>query len=143
MKNTGVQRSLMVLACVLASALGVAAAPTSVWAKCKPNCAVASSVVHAAGVPPGLRLALQRLEFNGSALAAGDAAVVKDIVRALAGLPASVQVSLSTRADAGLTGTAAARQAQARAQALELAVRAGLKAAGAKEGVLKGVLAAK
>ena len=115
----------------------------ALWAKCKPNCAVASSVVHAAGVPPGLRLALQRLEFNGSALAAGDSAVVTDIVRTLSGLPAGSQVSLSTRADVGVNGVAAARQAQARAQALEQALRAGLKAAGIKDSVLKGVAAAK
>ena len=113
------------------------------WAKCKPDCAIADSVVHAAGVPPALRTALQRLEFNGTGLAAGDAAVVTDIVRALAALPAGAQVALSTRADPGLTGSTATRQAQARAQALEKAVRAGLKATGAKDKVLKGIAAAR
>ena len=86
---------------VLAWALVMVTAQPAAWAKCKPDCAVADSVVHAAGVPPGLRLALQRLEFNGTALAAADAAVVKDIVRTLAALPASAQVQLSTRADPG------------------------------------------
>lgn len=133
------QRHLAVLALAFAMFIVHPAA----WAKCKPNCAVADSVVHAAGVPPGLRLALQRLEFNGTALATADAAVVRDIVRTLAGLPAGAQVLLSTRADPGLTGMAASRQAQARAQMLERALRAGLKAAGAKETVLKGVAAAK
>ncbi len=128
---------------VLLLALAMAAVHPAAWAKCKPNCAVADSVVHAAGVPPGLRLALQRLEFNGTALAAGDTAVVRDIVRMLAGLPAGAQVALSTRADTTLTGMAAARQAQGRAQILDQALRAGLKAAGAKEGVLKGVAATK
>ena len=128
---------------LLTLALAMAGVHPASWAKCKPNCAVADSVVHAAGVPPGLRLALQRLEFNGAALAAADAAVVKDIVRTLAGLPAGAQVSLSTRADSGLTGMAATRQAQGRAQMLERALRAELKAAGAKETVLKGVVAAK
>ncbi len=129
---------IVVLVAVAATALH---SPS--WAKCKPDCARADSVVHAAGVPPNLRLVLQRLDFNGTALAAADAAVVKDIVRTLATLPAGTQVSLSTRADAGLTGMAAARQAQGRAQVLEQALRAGLKAAGAKESVLKGVTAAK
>ena len=137
--TAGLQKCLV----ITGLALALAAVPPALWAKCKPNCAVADSVVHAAGVPPGLRLALQRLEFNGTALAAGDAAVVKDIVRTLAGLPAGAQVSLTTRADPGLAGMAAARQAQGRAQMLEQAVRAGLKAAGAKDNVLKGVAAAK
>lgn len=137
--RTATQRHLS----VLVLALTMTAVHGASWAKCKPNCAVADSVVHAAGVPPGLRLALQRLEFNGTALAAADAAVVKDMVRTLAGLPAGAQVSLSTRADTGLTGMAAARQAQGRAQILDQALRAGLKAAGAKETVLKGVAAAK
>ncbi len=129
---------------MLLVALALAAAPHgAAWAACKPTCAIAASVVHAAGVPPGLRQALQKLEFNGTGLAAGDAAVVQDIVRALAAMPAGTQVTLSTRADPGLTGSAATRQAQARAQALSQAVRAGLKTAGVKEGVLKGVNAGK
>lgn len=137
------QQNLTRFFVVGAAALLTAAVHPALWAKCKPDCALASSVVHAAGVPPGLRLALQRLEFNGTALAAGDAAVVKDIVRTLSGLPAGSQVTLNTRADAGVSGMAATRQAQARAQILEQALRAALKAAGVKDSVLKGVAAAK
>lgn len=115
----------------------------SAWAGCKPGCAVAASVVHAAGVPVGLARALQQLDFNGAGLAASDAAVVKNIVASLATLPAGAQMSLAVRADSGLTGSAATRQAQARAQALDQAVRAGLKGAGAKAGVLKEIAAAR
>ena len=118
--------------------LAVAALQATAWAGCKPQCAGVSSVVHAAGVPPALAQALQRLSFKGNTLAAGDAEVVKDIVRVLAALPAGTQVSLSTRAD---PGAAAKQQAQARAKALEQAVRASLQAAGAKGGVLKGIAA--
>ncbi len=143
LQETSMQQNLTRFLKVGAVAVLMAAAHPALWAKCQPNCAVASSVVHAAGVPPGLRLALQRLQFSGSGLAAGDGAVVKDIVRTLSGLPAGSQVSLSTRADAGITGVAGARQAQARAQALEQALRAALKAAGVKDTVLKSVVAAK
>lgn len=132
---------LVATACAVAAVL--ATLPPTAWARCKPDCASTASVVHAAGVPSDLRLALQRLEFNGSGLAAGDAAVVSDIVRALAALPAGTQVALTTRADSGLAGAAATRQAQARARALEKAVRAGLKAAGAKDAVLTGIAAGK
>jgi len=141
--KTGSQPSWATLAAAVALAVALAAPHAAAQAKCKPDCAIAASVVHAAGVPLALRQALQRLEFNGTGLAAGDAAVVQDIVRTLAALPAGTQVALSTRADAGLTGSTATRQAQARAQALEQAVRAGLKSAGAKPGVLKRVTAAR
>ncbi len=117
--------------------------PGGAQAKCKPDCAVVSGVVHAAGVPPDLKRALARLEFNGTGLAAGDAQVVKDMVREMAALPASARVTLSTKADPGLSGSAATRQAQARAVALKQALLPGLKAAGGKEAVLKGVEAAK
>ena len=128
-------------AVIVALLLAVAALQATAWAGCKPQCAGVSSVVHAAGVPPALAQALQRLSFKGNTLAAGDAEVVKDIVRVLAALPAGTQVSLSTRADPGLAGAAAKQQAQARAKALEQAVRASLQAAGAKGGVLKGIAA--
>lgn len=138
MKTASKPRWTMLLVATVLAAL-----PAVSWAKCKPDCAVADSVVHAAGVPPALRQALQSLEFNGTGLAAGDAAAVQDIVRALAALPAGSQVALSARGDPGLAGSSATRQARARAKALEQAVRAGLKSAGVKDSVLKGVAAAK
>jgi hypothetical protein len=135
------QKGFERLSGLLVGLLLAAAAQGAAAAGCKPACAVASSVVHAAGVPPDLGRALQQLEFKGTALAPGDAAAVKDIVRSLAALPAGAQMSLAVHADSALKGAAATRQAQARAQALDQAVRAGLKAAGAKAGVLKEVTA--
>jgi hypothetical protein len=100
------------------------------WA-CKPLCAsVAGSVVHAAGVPTDLAVLLQQLSFDGNGLASSDRAVVSQIARSLATLPAQASITLNTRGESSLAPAAALKQGQARALALQKALRQALAAPG-------------
>lgn len=101
------------------------ALPASASAACPPKCASVSSVVNAAGVPPGVAQAVDGLVFEGSALKDADASL-KPLVSEINALPAKAVVRLAVGADSGLAGAAAKRQATARAAAL----RAALKKAG-------------
>jgi hypothetical protein len=106
--------------------LGALAAPLPVLAAaCPPKCASVSSVVNAAGVPPGVAQAVEGLVFDGPALKDADA-VVKPLATEINALPAKTVVRVKVGADSGLAGAAAKRQATARAAAL----RAALKKAG-------------
>jgi hypothetical protein len=102
------------------------AAPSPVLAgACPPKCASVSSVVNAAGVPPGVAQAVEGLAFDGPALKDADA-VVKPLAAEINALPGKAVVKLKVGADGGLAGAAAKRQASARAAAR----RAALKKAG-------------
>lgn len=89
---------------------------------CSPRCISTSSVVHAAGVPPDFMAAASRLRFQGDTLAAGDAAVVADMARAIKALPPRAVLSLDTAADPGLNAATSSKQAKARALALQKAL---------------------
>ena len=101
-----------------------AAVPPAYAAKCPEDCATAASVLHAAGVPPELKLAAARLRFDGNGMAAGDAAAVQAMAAAFKGLPAKAVVNLKVAADSVLQGSAARRQVAARQRALKQALQA-------------------
>jgi hypothetical protein len=102
------------------------AAPAA--AVCPPKCASVSSVVHAAGVPPGVAQIVDTLGFDGAALKDSDTAV-KQLAAEITALPAKAVVTLKVGADDSLSGAAARRQATARAGALRTALsKAGVPA---------------
>lgn len=104
----------LALAC---AALSVPAAA----AICPPKCASVSSVVHAAGVPPGVAQIVDTLSFDGPALKDADAAV-KQLAEEVKALPARAVLTLKVGADSSLSGAAARRQATARAGAMRAAL---------------------
>ena len=108
----------------LAALLLALAAPLPALAAgtCPPKCASVSSVVNAAGVPPGVAQVVDGLVFDGPALKDADAAV-KPLVAEINALPAKAVVQLKVGADASLAGAAAKRQATARAAALRTALK--------------------
>jgi hypothetical protein len=107
---------------------GLAAPAFSLAAACPPKCASVSSVVHAAGVPPGVAAIVDALTFDGPALKDADAAV-KRLAAEITALPAKAVVTLKVGADGSLSGAAAKRQATARAAALRSALsKAGVPA---------------
>ena len=93
-------------------------------ASCPSVCASAASVLHAAGVPPELKLAAAQLRFDGNGMAAGDAAAVQAMAAALKGLPAKAVVNFKVAADSVLQGSAARQQVAARQRALKQALQA-------------------
>ena len=105
------------LLCALAAPIAAQAAGT-----CPPKCASVSSVVHAAGVPPGVAQVVEGLVFDGPALKDADAAV-KPLATEIQALPAKAVVRLKVGADSSLSGAAAKRQATARAAALRTALK--------------------
>ncbi|MBI5259959.1 MAG: hypothetical protein HY855_25890 [Burkholderiales bacterium] len=104
--------------------------PAQAAKPCPPTCVSAQSVVHAAGVPPGLRQAAEALGFDGDTLSAA----AQDALSRLAGeakaLPAKAVLTLRVSADQGLAPAAARAQAAARVKALRTALaEAGVPAA--------------
>ncbi len=119
------------MTCLLALAVVVTSlAPQAAQATCPPSCAMADSVVNAAGVPEDLSRMATRLAFNADGLAPASARTVKELAAEIKRLPAGATLTLRVGADSGLAGAAAARQAAARQQALQTAL--------AKEGVKAG-----
>jgi hypothetical protein len=111
---------------LLCAALALPAAAAA--AVCPPKCASVSSVVHAAGVPPGVAQIVDTLSFDGTALKDADAAV-KQLAQEIKAWPARATVTLKVGADGSLSGAAARRQATARAGALRAALsKAGVPA---------------
>ena len=108
---------LAALLCALAAPFPALAAGV-----CPPKCASVSSVVNAAGVPPGVAQVVEGLVFDGPALKDADAAV-KPLATEINALPAKAVVRLTVGADGGLSGAAAKRQARARAAALRTALK--------------------
>jgi hypothetical protein len=103
------------------------AAPATA-AVCPPKCASVSSVVHAAGVPPGVAQVVDTLSFDGPVLKDADAAV-KQLADEIKALPARAVITLKVGADGSLSGATARRQANARAGALRAALsKAGVPA---------------
>jgi hypothetical protein len=112
----------LALLCALAAPAAASAAG------CPPKCASVSSVVNAAGVPPGVAQIVDTLTFDGPALKDADAAV-KRLAAEITALPAKAVVTLKVGADGSLSGAAAKRQATARAAALRTALsKAGVPA---------------
>lgn len=109
------------LLCIAAPTLAV---PTA--ANCPGRCVSAASIVHAAGVPPGVHQALEKIGFDGIRLADGAKEGLAQLATEAKALPAKAVVTISVAADKDLAPSAAARQAAARVQALS----AGLKQAG-------------
>lgn len=95
-------------------------------ANCPGHCVSASSIVHAAGIPPGVQQALDKITFDGTKLADGSKDVLAQLATEAKALPAKAVVKLSVAADSGLDPAAARRQATARAKSLS----SGLKQAG-------------
>ncbi len=108
---------LAALLCALAAPI-----PTLAAGPCPPKCASVASVVNAAGVPPGVAQVVEGLVFDGPALKDADAAV-KPLATEINALPAKAVVKLKVGADSSLAGTAAKRQATARAAALRTALK--------------------
>ena len=94
---------------------------------CPKTCVSVDSVVHAAGVPPGVSKAVQEIEFNGNALTADAKKAVAALAKEAKALPAKAVVELRVAADDGLGAAEAKVQLAARLKAL----RAALKQAGA------------
>lgn len=124
--RAGLHRSSLAL--LLAAALSVAppllAAPSA--ANCPGHCVTASSIVHAAGVPPGVQQALEKVSFEGTRLADGSKDALAQLATEAKALPAKAVVKVSVAADSGLSAADAKKQAAARIKALG----AGLKQAG-------------
>ena len=108
---------LAALLCALAAPF-----PARAAGACPPKCASVSSVVNAAGVPPGVVQVAEGLVFDGPALKDADAAV-KPLAAEIKALPAKAVVKLTVGADSGLADAAAKRQATARAAALRTALK--------------------
>lgn len=118
-------QGLLPLATRLCPALLAAALATlPAHAACPPQCAVAASVVNAAGVPDPVATATGRLRFDGAGLSRPSAAAVKDLAAALKRMPAQATVTLKIAADTGLAAPAAASQLAARQRALSQALQA-------------------
>jgi hypothetical protein len=112
------------LAALLLCGPALQAAPAT--ANCPGHCVSLSSIVHAAGVPPGVQQALDKISFDGTKLADGSKDVLAQLATEARSLPAKAVVKLSVAADSGLDPAAARRQASARAKSLST----GLKQAG-------------
>jgi len=117
--------------CTLAAAAVFAMLPHPARAAtpCPKTCVRFESIVHAAGVPPALKQAVEALEFDGNRLAAAAQPAVASIAKELKAQPPKSVLAVSVRADDGLTPAAAKGQAAARAKALKEALtRAGVPA---------------
>lgn len=112
---------LPVLAVALAAAPALAATPA--LAGCPPQCALAASVVNAAGVPEAVAAAAGRLRFEGAGLAAASATAVRELAAEIRRMPPQATVTLKLAADSGLSGPAAASQTAARQRALAQALQ--------------------
>jgi hypothetical protein len=130
--NTRLNRSTLRKAVALAGLAGslvlMGLNPAAAAGACgKRPCVSAQSVVSAAG--DEMRIALEQLEFAGDALTPQSRDAIATLATKWAGASKGA-LKLSVAADAGLQGSAAKRQAGARAKALKQAlVDAGLPAA--------------
>lgn len=114
----------LLLAAMLSATPALLAAPSV--AKCPGQCVSASSIVHAAGVPPGVQQALEKISFEGTRLADASKDALAQLATEAKALPAKAVVKVSVAADSGLSAADARKQAAARIKALG----AGLKQAG-------------
>lgn len=107
-------------------------------ANCPGHCVSASSIVHAAGVPPGIQQALEKISFNGTKVADGAKDALAQLATEAKALPPKAVVTLSVAADKDLAAAAAKRQASARAASLGSALKqAGLSTRQFKVSVAK------
>lgn len=98
-------------------------------AACPPTCVKLNSVVHAAGVPPELSKAAQRVVFEGDKLSSEGRKAAADLAKQMKLLPAKAVAELKVSADSGASAADAKTQAQARRTALAAALgQAGLAA---------------
>jgi hypothetical protein len=114
-------------ACLLGALLAAAMPALHAAGACPKTCVSVDSVVHAAGMPPGLSQAVQEIEFDGNHLTAGARKAVVTLAKEAKALPAKAVVALHVTADDGLGAAEAKTQLAARLKAL----RAALKQAGA------------
>ena len=108
------------LSLLLATAPPLQAVPT---ATCQGHCVSLGSIVHAAGVPPGVHQALEKISFDGSKLAAPAKDGLAQLAAEAKALPAKAVVTLKVAADSGLDAAAAKKQLSARVKSLSTGLR--------------------
>lgn len=118
--------STRTLAAALLSAAMLCVVPQA-QASCNPHC-ISASVFNAAGIPPKVSTLLSSIVFNGENVDAAGRTAVRELAAELKAQPIKGGLQIVVAADDGLSGKAAAAQAQARAKNLRaLLTQQGLK----------------
>lgn len=98
-------------------------------AACPNICVTVDSVVHAAGVPPDMAKAAQRIVFDGDKLSDLGVKATADLAKQMKLLSGNAVAKLKVSADSGVSPAAAKAQVAARRAALAAALgQAGLPA---------------